>query len=298
MSSTRYKKSIAFVIGLSLITSVFFVSPRPVQAIPVQVTSTILLPSAVSTALSTGITAGGVQQLVLKEFVLDDLAFIIAKALLSALTNSLVSWIQSGFQGNPAFVDDLGGFLLSVDARVFEEFLGSGVIDLLCSPWKFDLQFALEFDFALGTRSEAQCTLDNIVENLDQFVAGDFDQGGWDGWFELTQRSNPYSDYLDVSTALAARKAAARSEQSSLLDFGSGFFSFETCSTVAATDGTTFQNCSITTPGKVIEQQLENVLGSGVRQLELADELNEIIAALFTQLVNQALSGAGGLLGL
>jgi hypothetical protein len=53
---------------------------------------------------------------------------------------------------------------------------------------------------------------------------------------------------------------------------------------------------AVRTPGSIIEGQLEGVLGSGVRQLELADSINEIVGALIGQLVNQVL-GAGGLLG-
>ncbi|CAN5708740.1 hypothetical protein BH11PAT2_BH11PAT2_08550 [soil metagenome] len=53
---------------------------------------------------------------------------------------------------------------------------------------------------------------------------------------------------------------------------------------------------AVRTPGSVIESQLENSLGTGIRQLELADSINEIVGALMGQLVNQVL-GSGGLLG-
>jgi hypothetical protein len=53
------------------------------------------------------------------------------------------------------------------------------------------------------------------------------------------------------------------------------------------------------TPGSVIENQLEKVLGSSVSQLEIADEINEIASALMIQLTQRAINGAmGGLLGL
>lgn len=49
----------------------------------------------------------------------------------------------------------------------------------------------------------------------------------------------------------------------------------------------------IQTPGAVVETQLEGVLGSGVRQLELADSINEIVGALLGQMVNQVAGGVG-----
>ncbi len=53
------------------------------------------------------------------------------------------------------------------------------------------------------------------------------------------------------------------------------------------------RNNPVRTPGAVIEAQLENSLGSGIRQLELADSINEIVGALLGQLVNQVLGAAG-----
>jgi len=288
MSSNLHKQSIstpiALIIAVSLFFSLFAAPAKPVQALDfVSVVSSVLLPSALATADSVG-------SLVVKEYILDEIAFLVAKALAEALMDSLINWIQSGFEGNPAFVEDLGGFLLGVDTRVFEDFIGSDAIDLLCSPWKFDIEFALTYDFALGSRAEAQCTLNDVVDNLDQFIDGDFSQGGWDGWFELTQRNNPYDDFFETSAELNARIASERFKEQTYLDFGRGFFSFELCETIDGLSGLE-ENCSITTPGAVIEDQLELVLGSGLRQLELADEFNEVIAALFSQLVNSVLSG-------
>lgn len=55
--------------------------------------------------------------------------------------------------------------------------------------------------------------------------------------------------------------------------------------------------CVTKTPGAVVESQLENFLGSDLRGLELAQSIDQIVAALVGQLVNQALGGIGGLLG-
>ena len=55
--------------------------------------------------------------------------------------------------------------------------------------------------------------------------------------------------------------------------------------------------CVTKTPGAVVESQLENFLGSDLRGLEIAQSIDQIVAALVGQLVNQALGGIGGLLG-
>jgi hypothetical protein len=60
----------------------------------------------------------------------------------------------------------------------------------------------------------------------------------------------------------------------------------------------TIQDCPIQTPGSVIESQLQNSLGGPLRELELADEINEVVNALFAQLVNTVLQkGLGAVSG-
>ena len=125
------------------------------------------------------------------------------------------------------------------------------------------------------------------MDNIDEFVAGDFSQGGWVGWFDLVITNNPYRNFLVASSELDARIAAARAREVKLLEFGDGFLSFEQC----ITDQFGKQRCSIVTPGKVIQEQLDHTLGTNLRQLELADEINEIIGALITQLVNKVFTG-------
>jgi hypothetical protein len=54
---------------------------------------------------------------------------------------------------------------------------------------------------------------------------------------------------------------------------------------------------NINTPGSVVESQLENQLGTGVRQLELSNSINEIVGAVVTQFITSNILGPGGLLG-
>lgn len=51
------------------------------------------------------------------------------------------------------------------------------------------------------------------------------------------------------------------------------------------------------TPGTVIENQLALSLGSGIRQLEIAQDIEAIVGALTNQLMSKVITGAQGLLG-
>lgn len=246
-------------------------------------------------------TATGISALVAKEYVADPLWVVAAKIAIDMLTTSTVNWINSGFQGGPAYVTDLKGFLLDLadaETAIFIEELG---LTDLCSPWKLDIRIALSLPTGQFSR-KVECTLSDIVANMDDFINGDFSQGGWAGWFELTTKpqNNPYGLYLMTASELDQRIAGTQQEQTQLLSFGSGFLSQTDCEEGPQPKGGgpgAPINCKITTPGSIIEDQLAHVLGSGVRQLELADEFNEIVSALLGQLLQQAMGGFGGLRG-
>jgi len=249
------------------------------------------------------ITSVNTGTLVTKEYVKDPIAYAIAKTAIHGITNSIVNWINSGFQGNPAFITDLRGFLLDLADAQTANFIEGTALELLCSPWRTNIKIALSLPSA-GFREDVRCTLSDIVANMDDFINGDFSQGGWAGWIELTTvpQNNPYGAYLMASAELDRRISSTQAEEMKLLDWGNGFLSYKKCeegqqpTTPGGGPGAPV-NCKIVTPGSVIESQLANVLGSGVRQLELADEFNEIVSALLNQLIEQAMGGLGGLRG-
>ena len=307
MRIERHKKILAIVLVLSfLVPSSLLFSPHKAEAFG-GVSDTVHIITDTSPT-SIGILGGTITiatklgLLTQKEITIDSIFFSIAKIAIRAVTASIINWINSGFEGNPAFVTDLEGFLLDTANEVIGEFIFSSDLAFLCSP--FDIRFALAIQFGTPFERKVQCTLTDVIDNIDDFVAGDFASGGWDGWFELTTKpkNNPYGAFIEAKFELESRIESEKDREKQKLDFGSGFFSWEECDERTVGDAgssmtpllTEKTNCQIATPGTAIEGQLENVLGSGVRQLELADEFNEIIGALITQLAFQALTSLRG----
>lgn len=259
--------------------------------------------------------------LISKEYALDTIALIIAKSAASAITQSIVTWINSGFEGNPAFVTDLEGFMLNVAdeaAAEYISYLGDETQALLCTPFTPDIQIALTIDYAKTSskHSAPRCSLDEVfanVERLENFIDGSFDEGGLDGFFNVAvnQQNNPYGSYLHAKSEMAIRLSDQLSVEANVIDWGAGFLSKKDCQPKQSGNIVDLANrfpgrdlveegdqwCAIVTPGKTIENELANVLGSGIRQLELADELGEIVTALMAQLAQQVITGARGLLG-
>ena len=256
------------------------------------------------------ITAANTSQLTMKESCYDSIMVFIAKVLIQKLTADIVQWINSGFDGNPAFVTNPEQFFLDAADGIAGELLigvlGKDIGDILCSPFDIELRLALAFQYSSSYQEKALCTLTQIIDNttgsLDRFLAGNFDEGSWSAWFSMTQNenNNPYGSYLNAKAELGLRIAGRQILDTQALAWGNGFLSWESCDEKYGPEaGYQAGQCkrkSIKTPGSVINSQIEHTLGTDLRQLELADEINEIIGALTGQLINQVMSN-GGLLG-
>ena len=75
----------------------------------------------------------------------DRIGTVIIKNLIRSFTNSIVQWINSGFQGSPTFITDPDKFFMGVADRVAGNiFYGSGMV-FFCESVSFDLRLASAF---------------------------------------------------------------------------------------------------------------------------------------------------------
>lgn len=262
-----------------------------------------------------------------KEYVLDTLAWQAANLAIESITKSTVNWINSGFQGSPAFVTDLNynlrGVGDAVAARFFEE-LGNQTI--ATTPFQDRVLDTVRLGYYLSTSPESfytryPYTLDQVSANDRAFLAGDFSQGGFNAWFAtvMNPQNNPYGaqDLADQELARAVSNATNNRLQE--LSWNRGFLSWRgECNeyqpqgeegylpgdappadlSIDLSGEDACLGYEIETPGSVIMEQLNTQLGSGVNRLVSADEFNEIIGALLNQLASQVLGGnSGGLRG-
>ncbi len=242
--------------------------------------------------------------------VLDGIAWSLAKNILSEMTSSILNWVNSGFKGSPAFITDMEGFLLGIADRTFGEYLDElgGPFSFICAPFKLDVQVAVAIIYEnqranAGLTAPPTCTLTGVLSNLENFVDGvdAFTDGdGWEKWFAITSNPaqyTPYGSVLAAQTQAQARLVNARGQELSVAGFGEGFLSSKVCEAIEGA-GSSKEKCTITTPGKVINEALTFQTSAGPRSLIEADEINEIISAVFSQLTQKAITGTMGLLGL
>jgi hypothetical protein len=242
--------------------------------------------------------------------VLDGIAWSLAKNIISEMTSSILNWVNSGFKGSPAFITDMEGFLTGIADRTFGEFLDElgGPFSFICAPFKLDIRVAIAIVYEneranAGQAAPPTCTLSGALANLDNFIEGvqSFTDGdGWDTWFKITANPAQYTPQGSIMAAQAqaqARIVNARGQELSVAAFGQGFLSSKVCEAIEGA-GSSKEKCTITTPGKTISAALNEQLSLGGKTLVEADEINEIISAVFSQLTQKAITGTLGLLGL
>ncbi|MGM0482663.1 MAG: hypothetical protein ACQEP6_02255 [Patescibacteria group bacterium] len=227
-----------------------------------------------------------------KEYNRDGIAWLFVKEIInSTIVDEILSWANSGFEGEPAFIENPGNFFSSMGGEVLDQIISEN-FEYLCSDFRPHIEAAITYKYkeARDREAEYSCTLDDAVANLqthyDDFVSGNFYRGGWEGLFALSQNSqnNPYGAYLkadmDMEEEVIRNAELARQE----LEWGSGLFSIR--------DGGV-----ISMPGDILKDQINETLSSDIRQLEHADELTEMIAMLIGQLVSNVVTSDSGLGG-
>lgn len=242
--------------------------------------------------------------LVVKDFTLDGIAFMIGKAIVSSIIGSLINWINSGFKGKPAFVQDIKRFLLDAADRAAGEFIRKlgGVGSFVCSPFQLDIQIALSIQYQQAREHDEpeECRLSDIVDNLEEFYNGSFNDSSLEDFITITSNPSmytPYGQLLTAQTQMRMRLANEKGEVLTEADWGGGFLSGKICQAIQGSSGSS-ESCVISKPGKIIQDALSFNLDTGRQSLVSADEINELISALIGQLANQAITGAAGLLGL
>jgi hypothetical protein len=242
----------------------------------------------------------------------NSIAYCIINAVIEYLTTATINWINSGFDGNPAFVENPEQFFKDVgdiEAAIFLQQVVQKTTGLnICEPFRLNIVTGLAGSRGDQFANQSKCTLDDISGAIGESgVKFDYQEytsgrsanaGNLDFWRHATQndQNNFMGAYFMSQEELAKRVSVKENTAQLDLTMGSGFLSFKKCSedeVVTNPDGTTKTvkgACGVTTPGRVIEQQLNNRLNTGNERLIVADKFDQIITALVNQLIKVALN--------
>ncbi|MEX0918298.1 MAG: hypothetical protein WDZ93_04045 [Candidatus Paceibacterota bacterium] len=258
--------------------------------------------SEISNALQTKLLTS----LNIKETILDGLAWNITQNALNQITADMINWANGGFNGEPAFVTDLEGFLVDVLDESAGEFLFGQELQRLCEPLRIQVPSTLAIQYKNvgrpNTSAETQCVFDDMPDtDIAAFMEGEFNQGSWNAFFELTigNANDPIGAYLDGKVKLYTGNVEDKRNAEREYDAGDGVMPQKDCEYIQLASGYSKKKCTTLTPGFIVRDAMSFNIGQlpALRLLQ-ADELNEVIGGFANSLTNQALQGTFGLLGL
>lgn len=236
----------------------------------------------------------------------DSIGYCLINSIITYIADSTIAWINTGFNGNPAFLRDPKTFFENLADREAGAFVGSLVKDTLgvnaCQPIKVEIATAVAGSYGnRGSGAVTQCSLSQIMKSqqgFQAFVSGQPGVATWQNFKTVSQnpQNNPNGLYLlssDIINLSVAQKSNAIKVD---LAANGGFLSYKDCKDVkvkdAAGNETTRQDCKTVTPGKVIADTASKITGIGTDRLVLAQKFDQVVTALVAQLIKTALSKA------
>lgn len=219
-----------YVVGMMIVailfSGVFAAQPKRAEAWWGIIDTSLDIPNWIQNAWTYVSTSKGW----IKENVLDPLAWYAAKAMIRKITDGLVTWINSGFEGNPVFIGNTGDFFGDLANQATGMFINKlGAENLLCGNFK--PQILLSFAYKKPYMQKFKCTLNDAIENWDDF-SRDFKAGGWKGWMSVSTQAqnNPIGSYLMARDELSLRVSAKTEGAGKEINWGGGFMSMKKCS--------------------------------------------------------------------
>lgn len=307
----KYKKTFSY-LGIILILApfLFFQNiPKANATVPVLDEENLMVNEEI--AGYTGDTALNTGSLVEKEFSLDLIVWALVKALIKVFIDMVIKWIKTGdmdiFGENgvgtmwiQSVKRGLQKEIIRASGVWLEKYLDPAIYDLLCEPWKrpiFNLLRQRSRKLILKDSYMPKCTLLDVIANAEGMARymNNFQEGGWKAWFSMLERSenNPVGAYFDAASEMEAATARAEEDAKTEAVMNQGYIGQKFCELMSP-EGTYCEEITIDSPGKWIGDELAMHTSSELRTLEIADEIDELFAAVAGLVVSWVSEGVGG----
>ena len=244
---------------------------------------------------------------------IQSIGRLIIKMLLQKMTVSTINWINSGFDGSPAFIQNPGKFFNDIRKNEILQFgieINNPQLFPFGKAWMKNTAAAFNNKF----QDNARYSLNELIQQTNPEFNGetfqtDFSQGGWDAWTAMTQvpANNPLGFKLLADNEIQRRLAGtsqstAEALHESLAQAG-GFLGDMRCSsntnitqqqkTAALTAGKEDPclagggSWEYVTPGKLIAEKATEVVGYQNNAYLNVQDLNDAVAAILDSLLSK-----------
>ncbi len=191
----------------------------------------------------------------------NGIAVTLAKNQLTAMTRSTMNWVNTGFGGNPFYVQNVSGYMNRLERNVIETGIDSLLTPGKTSPYaeKF-ISTTISNKTILESSTEMlgglYSTLGNFItdpvsyykdevfedaeetqialmeaEKANEVFANNFSSGGWNAWIALTQypQNNPLGYSMMASQIISDQAQKQKEEVNNELLQNGGFMSQKKC---------------------------------------------------------------------
>lgn len=230
--------------------------------------------------------------------VVDGAAMVLAQKMIDQMVMSTITWANSGFEGSPAYLIDTEQYFLNLADNIAGEFIEGSDLNFLCTPFKDTIRLSLIRNYYQPPQTQFRCPISQVAGNINDFYQ-DFDQGGWQTWFEMTQSpsGNPFNAYITANAELANRIDEEVSTKQQELGWNQGFLSWAECIKKDPKTGECLERGPVQTPGTTIKAQLDKVLPSGLEKLITVNHVEQLVGAFANGLLTRYVFGPKGLFG-
>jgi len=263
---------------------------------------------------------GDTKLLTENQLCLQSIARLVAKRLAQKIQQSLVVWIQSGFEGDSFFIQNYSEFFLDLGRT---EILGFGteISNPNLFPFGKDYMIRQVNYFNRRFDQNARYSLNEVIQqSTPQYTSadfrGNFTKGGWNAWLGFTQvpANNPLGFQLLASEELGARINAEVDQTNKLLQQADGFLGDQRCvdppllskkKHVAALEANvqipvidpatgktigyeiqgTCKRFEYVTPGKMVALEATKILDYPDNTIFSIDDMNDLVAALLDAII-------------
>ena len=214
----------------------------------------------------------------------DAVAYCLQNAMVNYINKSAMNWLNTAFNGNPAFVQNLTTFLTGISdqqARAFFTQLRGVNPNSPIQPWVYQ---NLVNGYNTSYSQLSRYTLNQYSSNPRAFVNGDWSQGGWSAQSHLYDPANfSYSALWLAQDELGSRVAAAQYDANQNLNWGQGVFPTRECNNQTNTVIPGI-DCKTTTPASVNREVNVNRLLLSENRGSIATGFNQAIQGLLQEL--------------
>lgn len=222
--------------------------------------------------------------LVYKECVLDAVARKIAENATGEFSRQNLNAIATGRNGDAQFVRNERAELVPQEDIILVNSVRAASISGLCPAFRTSVQGSTARAYMQRRNSPSTiftCTLP--TGNTGSF---------WDTLAALREpQNNPYGAQMIIEDQIRRTIAYNEFNQRQRWQRSNGFYD-------TVDDPEDPLGARIITPGFIVAQSLSQILGSGFRQLENANEIDQVVSNLFGGLTTQLVSDTRGLIGL